>query len=730
MKQYRKNSRLEQLAAPIHYSGSEETGQTILIMAFALVALLLSSGLAVDGGMMLLRKSQLDRAVDAASLAGVTRLSEGLDHAHSEGQQVMAANGIIVTSPADCDKVNWSTNDYCGQQEPGLVPGAVRYHVEASWVSETYFMSLIGIDRIPLRSIATAEYLPLVDLYASDVSELGLLKTANQSVFGPKQQKIGAGDPYTMKTGFLAGSGTGPNPFYKELYGAYTYRVRIPGDYEADNVRVEIFDPDTGNPDRSSWDSRYYRPGSAPGKIDYHIYGVDGTSTTGSGAPIWTACAPGDNGFDEFLPNACVLQTTPWSQTEAQNPNPYWFIRVDEARNTVGYFDGSPADYKNYPAHRQYNTTTLYRLFYLRQDPDGTLHEVDLAYYLGKPDNGGIVSPTGVYDAAWAQQEAINTDLKWVSPGAGASDRMPAFDGTGRNCVFNELIGLSGSQSSEINQPDPDFCIPAEPVTKVENCDAYRQAHYGTRESGGFTMASSCGPSNDHNFVVNLKTEVPGIYVDPNNGLRDLFIQVRGLDGSSENGYEFWAGPSPDDDSDMVVPTDGNARQLYILGALSKGLTMHSSQGVGVFAMGYMPMNSNTGAPVDIPLAYFGPEFAGQKIYIQMFDPDSLASSPIVFYFDTMPQTDWSACLQDSFPGWTGGGCSALGLSPVPGQTARIGNNVGSDKWQNPPYSFSLPSEGTGQPFYGGRFYSKYRSGANDTFTWKVTIESRPYLVR
>jgi hypothetical protein len=616
--------------------------------------------------------------------------------------------------------VDWTVNDYCGNPEPGLIPGAVRYHVEASWESETYFMSLVGFDRIPLRSVATAEYLPLVDLYASDVSELGLMKTANQSIFGPDQTRFGSGDPYANVN----------SPWYSELYGAYTYRIRIPADYEDNNdsLRVEIFDPDTANTNRSTWDNRYYRNSTTyPGQIEYRLYGVDGSSTTNSGDPSWGKCtsATGNN-FDEWLPNACVIRPTPWQQTGSENPNPGWFVRVDETRNTVGWYDG---DQTNYTSNRQYNTETLYRLFYLKQEPDGTLHEVDLAYYIGKPDNGGFASPTGMYDAAWAQQEAIATDLKWVSPGAEPEDRMPAFDGSQKGCVFNELIGLSGTQSSQINQPDPDYCVSAEPVTKVEDCDAYRQQHFGAREDFGYTTASLCGPSygdTPHNFVINLKKEVPGIYVDPNNGLRDIYIQVRGLDGASENGYEFWAGPSPDEDSSVVAPADVNARQLYILGARSKGVTIHNSQGVGVFAMGYMPMNSNTNAPVDIPIAYLGPEFAGQQMYIQMFDPDSGAEAPIVFYFDTMPQTDWAVCLQGPAAGYNT--CSGLGLGTKwdKTQTARI---PFSNDWQTPPYTFMIPSESTGQPFYGGRLYARYRPGANDTYVWKVTIESRPYLV-
>src|SRR5207302_1603332 len=127
------------------------------------------------------------------------------------------------------------------------------------------------------------------DLYASDMNEIGLVKTSNQSIFGPDQD-TSFGDPYT----------TPNSAWYSELYGAYTYRVRVPQSYPYSKVRVEVFDPDTGN--NAGQNQR--------------TYGVDGTMS-----------APANCGDQR---NSCLL-TTPWGQAGA-NPNPQWFVHVDENR--------------------------------------------------------------------------------------------------------------------------------------------------------------------------------------------------------------------------------------------------------------------------------------------------------------------------------------------------------------------------------------------------------------
>ena len=52
----------------------KETGQSIVIIAVVMVALLAFVGLAIDLGLVWARRAQLVAAVDAAALAGVTEI--------------------------------------------------------------------------------------------------------------------------------------------------------------------------------------------------------------------------------------------------------------------------------------------------------------------------------------------------------------------------------------------------------------------------------------------------------------------------------------------------------------------------------------------------------------------------------------------------------------------------------------------------------------------------------
>ncbi len=698
--------KMSRLEAYRSWAADREPGQIILLLALALVGLLVAVGLALDGGVLLVRKLQLDKAVDSAALAGVTEVNLGLDYANTRGRQIMAANNVITTSAAPCASVDWTVNDYCGERQPGAIPAAIRYHVEARLNAEVYFMQLLGFQTVPLRSSATAEYLNQVDIYASDVGELGLVKISNQSIFGPGQI-INFGDPYTPPQG---------QAWFGELNGTYTYRIRVPANYPYDQVRVEIWDPDTGNRSGNTWAT----------------YGVNGTRT------------PSVTCSDTNQANVCLL-ATPWG-APGTNPNPFWYVRIDENR----VYNGNPGSYGGNLVN---NTRTVYRLFYLEQMADGSLSEVDLAYYIGKADSSdaAYASPTGEYTAAEAQTEARATDMMWVSPGVPADERMPSFDAGGQDTgeppgdrleLFAELLSIADLYGVPAGQrpaqPSPDYSSPAEPVTIVEDCDTYISLdHAGSEHIGPtqhiYTVADRC--EGDGDFIIDLDTEVPGIFVDPGSGARYIYLQVRGISGMSENGFEFWAGPPRSADIDdfmFTVPSDINARQIYLLAMRSMDLEIHRSTGVSIFGLGHLPMNSNTGTTmVDIPLAYFGPEFAGQQLQIDMFDPDAGAQDPIVFYFDSIPIADWAVCYDDNGNNaWNGYRCNTL-PAQYGGPLTRTGTAnipVGS-VWQTPPYIFTIPSDPV-QPFYGGRLIARYKSGANDTYGWRIQIESRPYLVQ
>jgi Flp pilus assembly protein TadG len=220
-------------------------------------------------------------------------------------------------------------------------------------------------------------------------------------------------------------------------------------------------------------------------------------------------------------------------------------------------------------------------------------------------------------------------------------------------------------------------------------------------------------------FELNIAGDLPGILVDPGTGNKYVYLDVTALQGASENGFEIWAGPLYTD-----VSSDVNIRNIQVLNNPS----VHASKGATVYAMGNLPMNSNFGSAVDIPLIYVGPELAGESVFISLFDTDSGAQPPITFYFDSIAQDDWSLTFG-------AGGADPDGVSGrcLPGSC--------NNQWVNPSYEIEIPgildncdwnnpTQKDCTPFYGGRLMANYIGGYSDTYGWQITVTGLPYLVK
>ena len=349
--------------------------------------------------------------------------------------------------------------------------------------------------------------------------------------------------------------------------------------------------------------------------------------------------------------------------------NDFWFHRLDEIRGTPSSgVCGEPGSYDpESGVNGHYETSIQFELFYYQQQIDGSLVRQNLASYTS-PRSGVDAPPTG-----HPNYNQHCTDLTWVSPGAA--------QGTGYDsATCPQGVPADGDAESPYafapDQGNADFEITLPTV------------NYANRTcTGGEMDGCSIDPLSDDIFV---------------------YLDVTGVAGASENGFEFWAGP---DLSVYDVPVEMNQRNLYIL---THGLeSSHSSQGAVVSGLGHLPLNSNTGNPVDIPLMYIGPELAGQTVRISLFDPDSGSDGPITFFFDTIPQADWSFTT-----------CDNAGVCP--NQVIPKGNS-----WISPPFEFVVPSESDTPPviFVGGILTAHYQAGFQDTYGWFITVESRPYLI-
>jgi Flp pilus assembly protein TadG len=149
-----------------------ERGQALIVMVFAVIALLVIAGLAIDGGMAILDRRRMQNASDAASLAGTRLLAgaicgEGGDDAAiaAEVNRYAEKNGVPDTDGEAGNGVNDSVAaDYVdfdevvlGHVGAGTIPnGATGVSVTVEISRPTYFVSLIGIDTAGASAAALA----------------------------------------------------------------------------------------------------------------------------------------------------------------------------------------------------------------------------------------------------------------------------------------------------------------------------------------------------------------------------------------------------------------------------------------------------------------------------------------------------------------------------------------------------------------------------------------------
>ncbi|HSH02857.1 MAG TPA: pilus assembly protein TadG-related protein [Anaerolineae bacterium] len=270
---------------------TSESGQTIVILAFTLIGLLLFVGLAVDVGFAFARSAQLQSAVDAATMAGSTELHLGVATAEDRAVQFMNTNNWPVENAV----VYSSTETY-------NVYGLPEYTFTVTWPVELFFMRIISFNEVPVTESGSAAYYAMTDLYTpTGKRDQGAVVTAGQFTFGA-DSCTQLGDAVTPRK---ATNSTG-NPTYSILDGTYTYRIRIPPTYESNTgstlLEVQLFDPDGYN---------------------QILDNVSATHSNAFGGSTFTALC-GTNYAYSCSPNT-------GEGFAANIYNPVWHIRVDEA---------------------------------------------------------------------------------------------------------------------------------------------------------------------------------------------------------------------------------------------------------------------------------------------------------------------------------------------------------------------------------------------------------------
>ncbi len=351
-----------------------ERGQAIIIIAFVAIALFLFAGLALDAAAIYAGQSRLKRAVDAAALAGVVELPNE-DAAQTRVEQFMLINGF------DPDDPQVMVPPFNVERVPTVL--YLQLAVTATYRVPLNFLPIINFDYVEVTESAVAEYRSLVEAYTSQTGGTGIVGRASLFTWG-RWANPKFGDAFTPQCYTCDGADcdvygagryvcpNGANPDHKELYNesgeGYPFRIHIPAGYSADELQIEIFDPDGWN---------------QPIVDEVEIWHTDGISVTGSDTiPLNEIdCNEHATGNQNERMDPCLIAT-------GDVANPYWFMRVDETRS----FGSRPSGYSSL-----YNTETHYRLFYLKQLPGQSIIRTPISTYVGKADNSD------------------NTDMDWVT---------------------------------------------------------------------------------------------------------------------------------------------------------------------------------------------------------------------------------------------------------------------------------------------------------------------------
>jgi len=143
----------------------EESGQALVIMVFALVALLVVAGLAIDGGAAFLERRRMQNSADASALAGTRLLAEAIcgesaatDAAiFAEVKRYAESNGVKdPDSNVQADYVD-KDETVLGPVGGGTIPtDATGILADVKIARPTTFLSLIGIDEVAASAAALA----------------------------------------------------------------------------------------------------------------------------------------------------------------------------------------------------------------------------------------------------------------------------------------------------------------------------------------------------------------------------------------------------------------------------------------------------------------------------------------------------------------------------------------------------------------------------------------------
>lgn len=274
-----------------------ERGAALPIVSLALVLLLGASAFAVDLGWVYLNGNRIQKAADAAALAGVVHITNSMADAQTDAELAASLNGFPVGGPTVMALAPTNADDL---------------EVELTASVETFFLNVFGFDAIDVSKTSTARYVTAVKLGnpgncfgvgpdAASATNSPCPSTSNiwAAVSGKDAAKLN-GDPYSTKCIEYAPGCNSTNPNPEVHSNGYNYGIEVePGSsglaihlydagfYERANFSTETGDGiATGDKSNNGPITKFtlYEPDSTPANPNDNTVVVPGcTQTTNPG---------------------------------------------------------------------------------------------------------------------------------------------------------------------------------------------------------------------------------------------------------------------------------------------------------------------------------------------------------------------------------------------------------------------------------------------------------------
>jgi hypothetical protein len=157
-----------------------ERGQSIVLVAVSMIALIAVIGLATDAAMIYKTKQDLQRAVDSAALAGAYKLPQKAVAIQATSEFMRLHGYNINPCGVDpllgpCDK----TNPYLDISFPNEAVQKI-VHVEASTNAAYFFLRILGFNKMTVSAVGEGEAAPLDVYLILDLSESMTYDTYNK----------------------------------------------------------------------------------------------------------------------------------------------------------------------------------------------------------------------------------------------------------------------------------------------------------------------------------------------------------------------------------------------------------------------------------------------------------------------------------------------------------------------------------------------------------------------